>query len=62
LLALSVHRRALGGGASLAEVCDRYVELDETKAAHPNPRNVALYRDVFGEFIETLRREYGVEA
>ena len=61
LLALSVHRRALGGGASLAEVCDRYVELDETKAAHPNAGNVALYCDVFGEFIETLHREYGVE-
>lgn len=62
LLALTVDLRASGMAVSLAEVCDRYVELDETKAAHPVPANVALYRELFGEFLDTLRRDYGVAA
>lgn len=60
LLALTVHQRAAGARVSLAEVCDRYVELDASKSAHPIPGNTALYRDLFGDFIETLQREYGV--
>ncbi len=60
LLALTVERRLSGGRETLADICDRFVELDEAMAAHPNAANVALYRDVFAEFLELLRREHGV--
>ena len=62
LLALTVELRASGTTTSLAEVCDHYVELDEEKAAHPIADNVRIYRELFGEFLETLQREYGVSA
>ena len=62
LLALSVHRRALGGGRRSPRFATATWNLTRPKRRIRTPRNVALYRDVFGEFIETLRREYGVEA
>ncbi|PCE23878.1 xylulokinase [Paraburkholderia acidicola] len=57
LLALTVHQRAKGASVTLYDVCERYVELDETRAAQPRPDVVALYKEWFAAFTDTIANE-----
>jgi len=57
LLALTVHQRAKGASVTLYDVCERYVELDETRAAQPRPDVVALYKELFAAFTDTIANE-----
>lgn len=61
LLALTVEQRSRGIPATLYDVCERYVELDHTKAAQPRPDIAALYRELFATFTDTIANEdFGV--
>ena len=57
LLALTVHQRAKGAAITLYDVCERYVELDETRAARPRPEVAALYKELFVAFTATIANE-----
>lgn len=57
LLALTVSQRSRGADVTLYEVCERYVELDETRAAQPRPNVVAHYRELFGAFTDAIANE-----
>ncbi|MBN3765258.1 xylulokinase [Burkholderia sp. Ac-20365] len=57
LLALTVAQRAQGTSVTLYDVCERYVELDETRAAQPRPEVAARYNELFAAFTETIANE-----
>ncbi|RKP53682.1 xylulokinase [Pararobbsia silviterrae] len=57
LLALTVDQRARGTSVTLYDVCERYVELDETMAAEPRREVVEQYREAFGEYADTVAHE-----
>lgn len=57
LLALTVDQRAQGSSVTLYDVCERYVELDETRAAQPRPEVAARYKELFAAFTETIANE-----
>ncbi|WP_321927455.1 xylulokinase [Paraburkholderia guartelaensis] len=57
LLALTVHQRAKGADVTLYDVCEKYVELDETRAAKPRPEEAAQYKELFAAFTDTIANE-----
>ncbi|TKC86801.1 xylulokinase [Trinickia terrae] len=57
LLALTVDQRSRGAGVTLYDVCERYVELDQTMAAQPRPDVAAFYRESFRAFTGTIANE-----
>ena len=57
LLALTVHRRAQGASVTLYDVCERYVELDETRAAQPRPDVAAQYKELFAAYTDTIANQ-----
>ncbi|MFZ1181708.1 MAG: hypothetical protein WAN92_09465 [Herbaspirillum sp.] len=38
-------------------MCERYVELDETRAAQPRPDVATHYRELFGAFSAAIAHE-----
>ncbi|KVS39907.1 hypothetical protein WK43_09785 [Burkholderia ubonensis] len=57
LLALTVHQRSSGAAVTLYDVCERYVELDETRAAQPRPEVASQYRELFASYTDTISTE-----
>lgn len=57
LLALTVSQRSRGADVTLHEVCEHYVELDETRAAQPRSDAAAYYRELFSAFTDAIANE-----
>jgi sugar (pentulose or hexulose) kinase len=46
LQALWCWRREQGENVDISEITDRFVEVNETETAHPNPRHAEVYREL----------------
>ncbi len=59
LAMLTVQREKDGIKGTPAELCEKYVLLDETKRVTPNPENVRRYREIYAEYEPERRKLYG---
>lgn len=52
LQAMWSHARSKGGDASLTELCERRVRLDEKSRVEPDPKKAARYEEVYRNYLE----------
>lgn len=50
--------RQQGRSTTLAEICDRTVDIDASTLTSPDGDSVARYADVYADYVETLKNRY----